>query len=181
MKKNVITIILSLLIATAANAAIVGSVVDDDGAPIAGAIVRTFAFESPLATARRIAAGKLDRDPIARVAAGDDGAFKIETGGVPVVYLNVSAPGRAVVEMTAADGDDVGPLILASAPSLKLKVTADGKPISNAVVSVSSTWAAKTNADGTVDLPKFASAGAGIIVAHPDYAPTSTSFNSSTN
>src|SRR5205085_3074524 len=64
---------------------------------------------------------------------------------------------------------------------LKLKVTADGKPISNAVISVSSTWAAKTNADGTVDLPKLASAGAGIIVAHPDYAPTSTSFNSSTN
>jgi len=171
--------VLFLALSIPAHAAITGSVVDDDGAPIAGAVVRVFTYESPVALAQRIAAGKLERDPIARVATTDTGAFKIETNGTPVVTLTASAPGRQVVEMFAADGDETGPLMIATAAPRKIKITSDGKPVANAIVIVG-TSATKSGADGMADVPDVAGSNTGITVVHPDYAPSLSQLNSAT-
>lgn len=155
-------------------AAITGIVVDQDGAPITGAVVRAFPLENPMAIAQRVTAGKLERDPMARVATTDGGAFKIETNGAPVITLSVTAAGRQQLEMLAADGEETGPLMIGNAAPWKLKITAEGKPVANAI-AVDGTTAVKSGADGIVELPDFGEGNANIVVVHPDYAPASVS------
>jgi large repetitive protein len=171
MKRLLATGLTIFSIATAASAAVTGTVVDDDGAPLAGAVVRAFAFETPHAATLRLLGGKIDREPLARVETANSGAFKVETGGAAAVTIAVSAPGRQLLEVEAADGDDLGALMIATAKTKKLRVTADGKPVANAIVLAGSVFAAKSGADGTVDVPAIVGTPSRITVLHPDFAP----------
>jgi len=162
-----------LSITTAAHAAVTGSIVDEDGAPIAGAVVRAFAFEKPQAVAERIQGGKLDRDPIARVERAPDGTFRIDTAGAPLVILNATAAGRQLADFHVSDGDDTGPLILTKGTPRKIRITGDGKPLANAIFSIGSTWAAKSGTDGVVEIPAMSGASNSYVVFHPDFATTS--------
>src|SRR5438477_11770510 len=98
MKRLLATGIFALSIATAASAAVTGTIVDENGAPLAGVSVRTFTVEAPHTAILRILGGKIDRDPVASVETADTGAFKVETGGAPVVLLAISASGRQRTE-----------------------------------------------------------------------------------
>src|SRR5205085_6237234 len=105
MKRTLATGFFVLSIAAAASAAVTGTVVGDDGAPLAGAVVRAFAPESPRAAALRFLGGKSEREPVARVETAAGGAFNLETGGAAVVTIAVTAPGRQLLEVESADGD----------------------------------------------------------------------------
>jgi len=173
MMKRLPVILALVVLSISARAAITGSVVDEDGAPIAGAAVRAFAFEKPQAVAQRIQNGTLLRDPIARAETAADGTFRIDTGGAPVVILDASASGRQVTEVSVADGDETGPLMIAKASPRKIRITGDGKPLANAIFSINSTWAGKSGSDGVVEIPPMSGATHSYVVFHPDFAATS--------
>lgn len=67
-----------LLAATSASAAITGSVIDEDGKPIAGATVRAFAAEPSQPYRLRMVRGEFVRQPAASVNTRSDGGFSID-------------------------------------------------------------------------------------------------------
>jgi protocatechuate 3,4-dioxygenase beta subunit len=169
--KRLATGFFALSIATAASAAVTGTVVDENGAPLAGVRVRAFTVEAPHAALLRILGGKIDRDPVASVETADTGGFKVDTGGAPVVYLAITAPGRQRMEIDAADGDEAGTLMLSKAKPQKLRILGDGRPLANAIVIAGTTWAAKSGADGVVEIPQVTGVASRIAAIHPDFAP----------
>jgi len=171
MKRTLGIALFALSLGSAASAAVTGVVVDDDGAPIAGASVRAFPAETQRATASRILAGQLERQPIAKVETAADGSFRLDTAGAPLVTVTISAPDRVLLQFDASDGDDAGPLMLTAMKSHKLKITAGGKPLANAILAAGSVWAGKTGADGTLDIPQIVGPFLNIAILHPDYAP----------
>lgn len=163
---------LSFALAVAAarlHAAITGVVVDENGAPLAHATVRAFAQETPRERAARALGGKIDRDPLASATTGDDGAFRLEAAR-PVVELIASADGRVSFYTDAADGDDLVAILLRAVKPLAGRVTADGRPVSRAVVVAGPLFVRSAN-DGTFSLPLVPSAALRLTVVHPDFAP----------
>src|SRR5438874_12044211 len=119
-------LLLVLLSAARAGAAVTATIVDEDGKPIAGATVQAFARETRQAAVARALAGKPDTPPVATAQSGANGAVRLDVARTPVVMLLISAQGRAAVA-DAADGDDLGPLMLLPSSTYKGKVTAGGK------------------------------------------------------
>jgi uncharacterized GH25 family protein/5-hydroxyisourate hydrolase-like protein (transthyretin family) len=151
MKTLAITAVALLLSAASAAAAITGMVSDPNGAPLAGVTLRAFAVETTSARAARLMAGNLDREPLASAQTSENGSFRIDKAGVPVVDLVLSAAGRETITRSTADGEDLT-LVLRELKPRKLRVVANGKPVANAIVSVSRAIAIRTAADGTFEL-----------------------------
>ena len=145
MKRFFAFFLTSLFFAAAAHASISGTVVDDDGAPISGASVRSFAPATSREIVARVLGGKIERDPIAKIETAADGAFRIESGSSPLVTLVVTAPGRQYVELDALDGEDLGPIMISLQKTRTIRVTANGKPVASASVR------AATAVDGLAD------------------------------
>jgi uncharacterized GH25 family protein len=168
MKKLTVTAVALLLSATSAVAAITGTISDSKGAPLGGVTVRAFALETTLDRAARLMAGNIDREPLASAQTGENGSFRLDKAGVPVVDLVVSAAGRETITRSTADGEDVS-LVLRDVKPRKLRIVANGKPVSNAVVSISRAVAIRTATDGTFELPL--SVPRAITVYQHDIAP----------
>lgn len=166
-------LLLLLFSAAEAGAAITATVIDDDGKPIAGATVQAFARETRQAAVARVLAGKPDAPPVASAQSGADGAVRLDVARTPVVMLLVTAPGRSMV-MEAADGDDLGTLLLPASSTYKGRVTAGGKPVAGALIALGNRILGRTGADGTYEVPESALA-ARLLIVHPDFAPSDTS------
>lgn len=160
------------VVARPSAAAISGVVVDENGAPLAHATVRAFAQETPRERADRALAGKIDRNPLASATTGDDGTFRMDAPR-PVVELMASAADRAVFFADAADGDDLGSILLEKSKLLAGRITAEGKPVSGAIV-MDGRLLTRAGSDGTFSLPVASGAAARLMVLHPDYAPLET-------
>jgi protocatechuate 3,4-dioxygenase beta subunit len=161
-----VTIFLAVLTATAAHAAITGTLVDPDSKPIAGATIRAFAAEDSAAFRARLLAGKIDREALATAKSAENGAFSIDVKGATAVDVMIEAPSRRHVTVPTVDGDDLGAITLAPPPSRTIRVTSAGKPVANAIV-VAGSDVERTNASGEVPLVSGA-----FFVVHPDYAVT---------
>jgi protocatechuate 3,4-dioxygenase beta subunit len=159
-----------LLAATsAANAAITGTVIGDDGKPLAGVAVRIYAAELPAELAKRIVSAKPERDPIATAQTNDAGVFSIDPKTPLMVEVSVDAPSRQMIDVEAVDGDDLGLLVVQPPTPRSLHVTANGKPVAGARVLARDSVLGKTDTSGD-----FAWNGAGPApryVLHSDYAP----------
>ncbi|MCU1230088.1 MAG: hypothetical protein JWO97_2972 [Acidobacteria bacterium] len=160
-----------LLCAAAAHAAITGTVVDQRGAPLAGASVRLFAQETRYELLTRLAAGTLEREPLASATTGTDGTFRVVVPERAVAEVVVSAPGHEFVAFEAAATDDAGTLMLAEAKPIAGHVTAAGKPVADAIVIAGEgAFAVRTGEDGSWSLPRNAT-NTRVVVLHRDFAP----------
>ncbi len=163
--------VLATLVPFSANAAIRGTVVDENGAPIAHAAVRAFPQETVSDRAARIVAGKTDREPLASAQSGDDGSFRVEVSK-PVVELVVSFDGRAPFFADAIDSDDLGAILLPKAKLQSGRVTSGGKPVAGAIVLAGPSLARTAN-DGTFEMVRPATGAlVRLTVFHPDFAAT---------
>lgn len=169
-----LTITLALLLASPLlHAAITGSIVDGNGNAVAGATVRAYAVETRPALLRRMVSGKTDLEPLATVKTSDTGDFRLDKFGQPTVDLVAELPGHETIARFTADGEDVT-LMMRELKPRRLKVTANGKAVPNAIVMYGRPLFAKTGDDGTFELPT-PGATPRITVYHPDYAPLDSS------
>jgi hypothetical protein len=161
---------LLLLFAVSASAAVTGTVIGDDGAPLAGARVRAFAREPFGVTAARLLSNAPDAVAIATSESGADGKFSIDVKGNATVDVVADAAGREPAVFFAADGDDAGAIFLRTAgKGRRIRVTADGKPLPNALVYLGHGLLLRTDAQGTYPA---VSGGESAFIVHPDYPPS---------
>ena len=146
--RGALTVLVLALVSGTLHAAITGTVVTEDGAPIAGARVSAFPAESTRELRMRMLSDKPQREPIARVTTGDDGAFRIDPKDSVAVDLLIVAPGRMTREWFAVPNQDLGSIPLGDGSPHTVHVTAGGKPVAGALVMLRRDRAARTNATG---------------------------------
>jgi protocatechuate 3,4-dioxygenase beta subunit len=168
MRPLTITLAL-LLVAPLLHAAITGSIVDANGNPVAGATVRAYTVETRPDVLRQMVSGKTELQPLASAKTSDSGDFRLDKVGQPTVDVVAELAGHETVTRFTADGEDVT-LMMRDAKPRRIKVTAAGKPVANAIVMYGRPLFTKTGDDGTVDLPTL-SMTPHLTVYHPDYAP----------
>jgi protocatechuate 3,4-dioxygenase beta subunit len=156
-----------LLSAATASAAVTGTVVADDGAPLAGARVRAFAREAFSATAARLLSSSPDAVPIAATESAADGRFSIDAKGNATIDIVVDAAGREPAAFYAADGDDAGVIPLTAAGKAhRARLLTDGKPLANALVYLGHSLLVRSDAQGV--FVRTITGDPGFVI-HPDY------------
>src|ERR1051326_735654 len=159
---------LALLFAAAtAHASVTGTVITDDGAPLAGARVRAFAREPFSATAARLLSSAPDPVAISTSESAADGRFTLDAKGNAAIDLVVDAAGREPAAFLIADGDDAGaiPLPALDKSTRRVRLTLDGKPLPNALVYLGHSLLVRTDAQGTF---LHTSTAEPAYVIHPD-------------
>ncbi len=163
--RRALSSLLPLFLAATAFPNITGRAVDRDGTVIAAARVRAFERETFEARRARIAAGG-ERKPLASSTTAAGGDFSIDAKGHRVVDIVIDATSRQPSTIEAIDGEDLGSVLLAPARTRAGRVTADGKPVSGALI-ISGDASVRTKADGTFEIVP---AEESLVVTHPDYA-----------
>jgi len=166
-----LSLLLLVLIAASAHAAITGTVVDENGKPVAGATIKVYPSEGSRAVRLRLLSGKPEREPLTSTASKDDGTFSADTKGTAAVDLVIESGARRRGG-TFADNLDLGPVLLREPAPHTIKVTAGGKPVANALVAFNSNYFTRTDAAGTFTANESNSA----TFIHPDFAIEQTSF-----
>src|ERR1051326_6842155 len=129
---------LALLFAAAtAHASVTGTVITDDGAPLAGARVRAFAREPFSATAARLLSSAPDPVAISTSESAADGRFTLD------------AKGHAAIDLVVADDARATPLHALDKSTRRVRLTLDGKPLPNALVYLGHSLLVRTDAQGT--------------------------------
>ena len=153
-------------------AAITGSVMTSDGAPVAGARVSIFAPELPDARRARLLSPQPARVPIDSVQTDGKGAFSLASPKDAVDELRVDAAGYEPESRRVERDEDAGAIAVSARATHKGTVTAGGKPVANATVVLSydgTDYTARTDAQGRYEAPEPKRARM-IAVLHPDYA-----------
>jgi uncharacterized GH25 family protein len=174
---------LCLLFAAPAFAAITGTVMNSDGAPVAGATVSTHEFESPQARRARLLSDAPQRRALATAKTDSKGAFSLKSPKNAVVDLAVSASGYSPSSRRVERDEEAGAVVLARAETRTGTITAGGKPVANAVVSASYgsfEYVTKTNEAGKYEAPDPKRLRS-IAVVHPDFAIDEEQFGFAQN
>lgn len=165
--RRLLPLILVTAVTATLHAAVTGTVVTSDGAPLAGARVRAFAREPFSATAARLLSANPDATPLASAQSDAEGRFTIDAKGNAALDVVVDAAGKVPAALYAADGDDAGAIVLRDADKARrVKVLADGKPLPNALIYLGHALTVRTGADGTFEGNYTAEPA---YVVHPDY------------
>ena len=169
--------VLSLLVSAPAFAAITGTVINTDGQPLAGAKVSLYSPETVEARRARWASKSSERKPLATVQSDSKGNFSIE-GKEPLLDLRIEAAGYAPDTTRVVPDEEIGAVALISAPTLRGKITAGGKPVAGATVILTgpAELIFTTDADGQYSAPDPAKWANRIVVYHPDYAMLTENF-----
>jgi hypothetical protein len=161
------------LLALPAFSAITGTVMTADGAPVPGARVAIYAWESPHAERARVLSATPEPVPLASAQTDAKGAFSLESPKQPVVTLQVTANGHAPAARRVERDEEAGALVLAASEARSGSVVSgNGKPVAGAAVVLRYTAAevvVKTDEQGRYPAgdPKRLRR---IMVVHPDYA-----------
>jgi uncharacterized GH25 family protein len=161
------------LFAVPAFAAITGTVMNVDGAPVAGARVTIRAFESPDARRARLLSETPEAAPLASTETDAKGTFKLDSPKNAAVGLFVFANGYSPASGRVERDEDAGAIVLQKAQMKPGAIrNAGGKPVANATVAINYgtyEYLAKTNAEGRYEAPDPKRATS-LVVIHPDFA-----------
>ncbi|MEK6375014.1 MAG: carboxypeptidase-like regulatory domain-containing protein [Acidobacteriota bacterium] len=163
--RTLTSLLLTFLAATAA-ASITGTVLDEEGKPVAGATVRAWAAETSRVYRQRLISTQPENEPLATATTDDAGAFSVDAKGTVAVDLRIEKAGRQPVALETIDGDEPLTVILRPAASRRIRVTAEGKAVAGALVLFGPHLMARTDAAGEAPLLDESAAW----VVHPDYA-----------
>ncbi|HEX8617741.1 MAG TPA: carboxypeptidase regulatory-like domain-containing protein, partial [Thermoanaerobaculia bacterium] len=153
-------------------AAVTGTVMDSDGAPIAGARITIRAYESPDARRARLVSATPELAPLAVTESDAKGNFKFESPKNPVVGLFVTANGYSPMSGRAERDEEIGAIVLQKGQTKRGVISAAGKPVANATVVIyygSYEHLVKTDAAGRYEAPDPKRATR-LAVIHPDFA-----------
>jgi len=168
-----VTFVLSFAISL--HAAVTGVAINIDGKPVSGAKVSLFAPELESAQEARLTSAEPQRKPLATTTTDSGGKFTFD---VPkdqtVVDVRIEAPGYAPTGMQLLADDDAGAMLLTQAPNVRGTITANGKPVANATVTIlgGAEFTTKTDAEGHYTAPDPSKWAFRAVVIHPDYAIT---------
>lgn len=163
-------------------AAITGSVMTTDGAPVAGARVSYFTLDLPEARRARLLSESPVRVPAESTQADAKGAFSLPSPKEPVVELRIEAAGYEPTTRRVERDEDAGAIALTKREWKKGTITAGGKPVANATVAISyngTELVTRTDDQGRYEAPDIKHAQR-ITVLHPDYAQDDESFFNAT-
>ena len=178
--RRLVVATLILLTSVPLAAAITGSVINTDGQPVAGAKVTIFAPETPHARLARLESTTPERAVLASTTTNAKGLFSVDPPKAALYLVEIEASGFAPEESEVVAGDDVGAIALTAAQTKTGKVTADGKPVANALVcwlgNGSVETLAHTDDQGRYSVADPAKWASRLVVRHPDYAMESKTF-----
>src|SRR4051794_25167450 len=155
------------------HAAVTGVAINIDGKPVSGAKVSLFAPELTAIQGPRLSSADPQRKALATMTTDSGGKFTID---VPkdqtVVEIRIDATGYAPAGVRLLADDDAGGVLLTQAPTVRGTITANGKPVANATVSLlgGSEFTTKSDAEGHYSAPDPSKWAFRAIVIHPDYA-----------
>jgi uncharacterized GH25 family protein len=151
------------------HAAVTGTVLGDDGKPLAGARVRIYPLEGSRERYARMLSDAPERAPLNTAETKDDGTFTVDTKSTPLVDVDVDAPGRQFLRLEGIEGEDLGIVMLHTAPMRKGRVIANGKPVAGARVVFARSLIVKTDEKGEYQVPETSGVER-VLVIHPDFA-----------
>jgi protocatechuate 3,4-dioxygenase beta subunit len=180
MRHRIAAALALLFLAVPSFAAVTGTVMTTDGAPIAGAKLTLLPVESVASRAARLVAGGAALEPLASATSDAKGNFSVEASKEAVADLRIEAAGSEPQILRVERDDDLGAIALRKAPARTGRVTANGKAVPNARVIWWGTQSqilsmATTDAEGryTTADPRNA---VSVTVLHPDFAVSEEGF-----
>jgi protocatechuate 3,4-dioxygenase beta subunit len=153
-------------------AAITGSIMTTDGAPVAGARVSISSLELPDARRTRLLSQSPERVPAEMARTDAKGAFSLPSPKEAVVELRVEAAGFEPISRRVERDEDAGAIALTKREVRNGAITAGGKPVAGATVVISyegTDCIVRTDEQGRYDAPDVKRARS-ITVLHPDFA-----------
>ncbi|HEX2121831.1 MAG TPA: carboxypeptidase regulatory-like domain-containing protein, partial [Thermoanaerobaculia bacterium] len=170
--KRTLAVLALLCCAVPLSAAVSGTVMTGEGQPIAGARVSLYAIESGEARRARLLSASPEAVPIATTQADAKGSFSLPSPKDTLVDLRVTARGYEPWQRRIERDEEAGAIVLPKAETASGTITANGKPVANALVVLmygSPEYLARTDAAGRYEAPDPKRARS-IAVIHPDYA-----------
>lgn len=151
------------------SAAVTGTVVGENGEPLANVRVVAAGASPPL-----LRLSVAPKPPLASATTNDKGEFTLAINGNRIIDIQVRHDGFAPVDKLVLSGDSAGVIALRTAAMVSGRVTASGKPVANArvfVMSGASTFETTTDAEGKYRAPDPEKWSASLIVVVPsDFA-----------
>jgi large repetitive protein len=177
MHRPIAALLLTLL-ALPTLAAINGTVMTADGAPVAGAKVTVLAIEAPEARRMRLLSASPQPVPLLTTQTDARGNWSLESPKDPVVDLRINAAGFDPLQRRIERDEEVGAVALVKSETRSGTIKAGGKPVAGATVVLTygnAEYVAKTDEQGKYDAPDPKRARS-ITVIHPAYAIDEESF-----
>jgi protocatechuate 3,4-dioxygenase beta subunit len=172
--------LLAALLALPALAAITGSVMTTDGAPISGARVMLYSPESPEARRARVLSDSPERVPLATAQTDSRGNWSLESPKEPVADLRVVAAGYEPWARRIERDEEVGAAMLFKADMKQGTVRAGGKPVAGATVTIGyggAEYLTRTDDQGKYEAPDPKRSRV-LAVFHPSWAIDDEVFTS---
>ena len=171
--------LLVALFSLPALAAVTGTVMTPDGAPVSGARVSIYALETTEARRVRLLSDAPQAVPLASTQTDARGNWTLESPKDPTAELRISAAGYDPVQRRIERDEEVGAIALLKAETKQGTIRAGGKPVAGATVSLGysgAEYVTTTDAEGRYEAPDVKRLRA-ITVIHPSWAIDQETFN----
>lgn len=163
--------VLLLCGAATTQAAITGTVMTEEGAPIAGATVTAFSSEPAGVSVARWMSSEPQRLALATAKSDSKGKFTLSPETTGVVDLAIDAPGFVPDERQTMATMDLGALPLRAGKPFRGIVMGGGKPVAGATIVAGEGMVLTTDEEGAFSLTVKGEDAPILRVFHPDFAP----------